>query len=112
MKYKLTSKAQLSKRGKDGKSRNFLIYFLNDIQIFKQKIPFDRTYERGFDRNVRIYDDYILNGKIHQKRRKNYGCSHPDNDKTNIREVSFPVSKKILAPFEIPKDLKIHREVR
>jgi hypothetical protein len=49
MKYKLTYKIQLSKRGKDNKSRSYLIYFLNGVQILKQKIPFEDDYENGFN---------------------------------------------------------------
>ncbi|MEI7960749.1 MAG: hypothetical protein WCI04_00275 [archaeon] len=35
------------------------------------------------------------------------GCSNVDNDKTEIREVSFPLSKNRLAQFDIPKDFRI-----
>jgi len=37
----------LSKKCKDGKYRNYLLYFLNGVQILKQKIPFNTRYDRG-----------------------------------------------------------------
>lgn len=107
IKYKLTCKCIYSHHDKDGKDRNYIYYYLNDILILKQKIPFDTRWEEGFDRITSIYDVYILNGKLYQKRRKYYGCCHPDNDKTEIREVSFPLSKKKLLIFNIPFNLKI-----
>jgi len=96
---KLTSKAQFSKTGKDGKQRNFLSYFLDGVLIFKQKISFNEKMEHGFDRRTRIYDDYLLNGKIHQTRM--------NIDTRKVREVYFPVSKEILKKLNVPKDLKI-----
>lgn len=107
MEYKLTINRQYSHHDKDGVDRNYISYYLNDILILKLKIPFDTNWEHGFDRRTAIYDEYILNGRLYQKRRKYYGCCHPDNDKTKIRNVSFPLSKKIMQEFNIPKDLKI-----
>lgn len=107
MEYKLTINRQYSYHDKDGHDRNYISYYLNDILILKQKIPFDTNYEHGFDRRTLIYDEYILNGKLYQKRRKHFGCSHPGNDETEIREVSFPLSKNKLKQFDIPKDFKI-----
>jgi hypothetical protein len=102
-KFKLTCKGQLSKHCKDGKDRNFLYYFLNDVLILKQKIPFDIRWERGCDRVTGIYDDYLLNGKLYQTRSKKQWNSSVDD----VRQVYFPISKKVLAQFNIPKDLKI-----
>lgn len=107
MEFKLTTKRQYSHHDKDGADRNYISYYLNDVLILKQKIPFDTNWDKGFDRRTSIYDEYILNGVMYQKRRKNLGCSHQDNDKTEIREVSYPLSKKKLINFNIPKDLKI-----
>jgi hypothetical protein len=107
MEFKLTSKTQYSHHDKDGADRNYISYYLNDVLILKQKIPFDKDYEVGFDRRTSIYDTYLLNGKIYQKRCKNYGCFHPDNDESEVREVSFPISKEKLSEFNIPKDLMI-----
>jgi hypothetical protein len=105
--YKLTSKSQYSHHDKDGAYRNHILYFLNNVLIFKQKLPFDTNLELGFDRRTSIFDEYILNGKMYQKRIKWEGCSHSNNDKTEIREVSFPLSKKRLEEFNIPIDFKV-----
>lgn len=106
MEFKLTSNWQYSHHDKDGCDRNYLSFYLNDILILKQKIPFDVNLESGFDRRTSIYDIYLLNGRLYQKRCKNFGCSHPD--KSKIREVSFPISKEKLKQFNIPKDFKIN----
>jgi len=98
MEYILTNKAQLSKRGMDGKSRNYMLYFLNGVEILKQKIPFDINFDKGFDRRVGISNEYILNGRMHQTREV--------DDK--VRYVSFPLSRQKLAKFSIDKDLKIN----
>ena len=103
MELNLTSKWQFSYHDNDGKDRNYILFFLNGVLILKQKCPYDTNWERL----TSIYDVYLLNGKLYQKRRKNFGCSHPDNDKTKIREVSFPISKKILKQFNIPNNTKI-----
>lgn len=100
MEFKLTSFYQYSHHDKDGRDRNYISFYLNDLLILKQKIPFDTNYERGFDRATSIYDVYLLNGKIYQKRKK--------FDESEIREVSFPVRKKVLKQFNIPKDLLIY----
>jgi hypothetical protein len=71
MNYILTNHRQYSKKCKDGKHRNYSIYFLNGIQILKQKIPFDTNWDRGFDRRTGIYDEYILNGKMYLKTLEN-----------------------------------------
>lgn len=110
MEFKLKSKTQYSHHDSDGKDRNYLLFYLNDILILKQKIPFDTNWDRGFDRRTSIYDVYLLDGKIYQKRKKNSGCNHPDNDKEIVRNVSFPISKKILSQFNIPKNLIIKNE--
>jgi len=97
MEYKLTYKYQLNKRGKDNKSRSYLIYFLNDIEILKQKLPFEENYDLGFQHHTRIDNEYLLNGKIYQTRNK-FGVS---------RNVSFPVSKNKLNKLEFPNDFKL-----
>lgn len=97
---KLTSHYQHAKVGKDGKSRNYMIYFLNDIEIFKQKVPFDTDYDHGFQNRTRFKNTYLLNNKLYQTRIKS-------SSSEEARNVSFPVSKKRLEQFNIPKDLKI-----
>lgn len=108
MEFKLTSKWKFSHHDKDGCDRNYISFFLNDVLILKQKIPFDTNWEKGFDRRTAIYDAYLLNGKLYQKRRKSLGCCHPDNDKTKVREVYCPISKNRLNQFNIPRDVKIY----
>ena len=109
MELKLTSKYQYSHHDKDNRDRNYLKFYLNDILILKQKIPFDKNWELGFDRRTSIYDVYLLNGKLYQKRSKNFGCNHPDNNKSKVREVSYPISKKVLNQFNIPQNLIINQ---
>ena len=104
-KLKLTATFQYSKTCKDKKQRNFVIFFLNDVQILKQKIPFDESYEHGFDRRTSFDNVYLLNNKLYQTRSIWNGCGSGDNTKS--RDVYFPVSKKILEQFNIPKDIKI-----
>ena len=107
MEYKLTKEYKFVKHCLDGKDRNYLTYFLNGMEILKQKIPFDEKMERGYDRNVHIHSEYILGGKMFQKRQIWHGCCHPGNEKEIPREVSFPLSKKKLNEMGVPSDLKI-----
>ena len=102
MEYKLTTKCQHAKRLKNGKCRTLLLYFLNNVLIFKQKLPFDENMEYGYTKCY-IEDEYLLNNKIYQTR----FIEHDGSDKRN---VSYPVSKKMLSQFEIPTDLKIYTE--
>mgnify|MGYP001587001692 CR=1 FL=1 len=99
MEYKLTLKAQHSKKCVDGKQRNFLLFFLNNVLILKQKIPYDESCEKGFDVKTSINNIYLLNNKLYQERIS-------DTTKKK-RIVKFPISKKKLEQFNIPKDLKI-----
>ena len=106
--FTLSMNIQCSKECKDGKQRNFVSFYLNDVLLLKQKFPYDETYERGFDRRTLIYDVYLFNGKIYQKRKIWHGCMHPKNETEPFREVSYPVSRKILERLGVPKDLKIY----
>jgi hypothetical protein len=99
MEYKLTEKVSLNKRGKDGKSRSYLTYFLNGVEILKQKLPYEEDYEYGFQHRTGIDNVYLLNGKINQIRTK--------FDKSRI--VKFPVSKNKLVG--VPNDFKIELSV-
>ena len=107
MEFKLTSHIQLSKKCRDGKKRNFVLFFLNDVLILKQKFPYDENWEKGFDKRTVIYDVYLLNGRIHQTRKFWHGCGSCVNEKEQPRQVSFPVSKIKLAELNVPKNLKI-----
>jgi hypothetical protein len=108
MKYLLTCNSQYSKHDKDGKDRNYLTYYINGVKILKQKIPFNTNWEHGFDRRTVISNEYLLNGRLYQTRYFETGCSCTPSDKPKkIRNVSFPISKKILSELGIPNDLKI-----
>jgi len=100
MGYKFIYTYQHSKVCGDNKRRNFLLFFLNDVLILKQKMPFDETYDHGHQNRTWITDIYLLNGNIHQKRQ-----AKENNGK--LREVKYPISKKLLEQFNIPKDTKI-----
>lgn len=93
----LTCKYQHSQHCKDGKRRNYLFIFFDDVLILKQKIPYDETIEAGYDNTTRIYNIYLLNGKIYQTRKK-WLCEE--------RNVSFPVSKKVLNQLNIDNTIK------
>jgi hypothetical protein len=95
MEYKLTQKIQLSKKCKDGKSRSYLIYFLNDVKILKQKLPYEEDYDHGHQHHTDINNVYLLGGKLHQTRTK-YNKS---------RDIYFPISRNKL--IGIPNDFKI-----
>ena len=107
MTFKLTSNWQYSHHDKDGRDRNYLSFYLNDVLILKQKIPFEKNCENGFDRRTSIYDVYLFNGRLYQKRCKNFSS---DNSQQKVREVSFPISKNKLDQFNIPLDVKINVE--
>lgn len=88
---KLTSKYQHSFLCPDGKNRNFILYFLNGIQILKLKVPFNENYmgvyqsgspynETSFE-NERIEGTNLLMDKI-------------KNGK--VRKVKYPISREKL----------------
>ena len=113
MEYKLTCTTQCGKKCPDGKSRNFLLYFLNGELILKQKFPFDPNWEKGFDKQTHIFDEYIQNGKMYQSRYRHKGWKFNEEtkkyeeDKTKTRKVSFPLFKNRLEKFNIPNNLII-----
>lgn len=99
MMFKLKSKSQINKHCKDGKDRSYLCYFLNDVKILQQKLPFNENFEDGFNHRTSIYDEYILNGKMYQTRY--------DDDTKKERHVSYPLSKIKLKELGVPNDFKI-----
>jgi len=107
MEYRLTSKRQYSKTDNDGKDRNYVLFFLNDVLIFKQKIPFVNDYDKGYDRRTAIYDIYLKNNTIHQTRCLKDFYTDAVTKEKNERKVKFPVSKTKLKCFNIPKNLQI-----
>lgn len=99
--FVLTCQYQHSKKCKDGKRRNYWLYFLNNVFIFKQKIPYDPSYEWGYQGKTYRRNVYLLNGKIHQERSVNYNDPNP-------RLVKFPISKIRLQSLNVPPELKIN----
>lgn len=106
MEYKLTKKFQHAKVLANGRRRSLLLYFLNNILLFTQKVPFDETGEPGTGKWM-YTNEYLFNGRIHQTRsNRKYNISKNDWD-IKSRDVTYPVSKKRLKELEVPIDLKI-----
>jgi len=109
--YKLTVHTQHSKKGRDGRRRNYWLYFLNDVLILKQKAPFDEKWDHGWQYQTARSACFLLNGNLYQTRTIKTPLAWwrgPGVDKTpKIREVRYPISKKILEQFNIPPDTKI-----
>ncbi len=106
MEHKLTRHTQINKKCRDGKSRSYVLWFIDNVQVLKQKFPYDDQWEKGFDHRTSIYDSYVLNGKIHQTRRNWNGCGADHSDE-KVRHVSFPISKKKLNELGVLPDVKI-----
>jgi len=98
---------QHSKEGKDGKRKSYFLYFLNDVQILKQKAPYDENRDEGYNGKWHIGDVYLYNGRIYQTRSEPFKCGETFKSTTDCRFVSYPVSKKILNLLEVPNNLKI-----
>lgn len=84
----LTLKYQLSKKCKDGKSRNFCLFFIDGELALKLKVPYNENYEKGYDTKCHFsditYDEkYIYMTKISD------GKNEP-----KIRNVKYPRKKK------------------
>ena len=106
MEYKLTSKYQHAKRLPKGVRRSIRLYFLNGVRIFEQKVPFDEKGEFG-DPKWHFKNEYLLNGRMYQTRWSRNWSRDLGGFVDTSRDVSYPISKKILEQFNIPKDLKI-----
>ena len=100
MLFKLTVNYKHSKKDTDGKRRNYYMYFLNNILIFQQKVPFDDTYQAGHGNRTYIKNEYLFNGNLHQERSLIYNDPNP-------RLVKYPISKLRLQALNVPSDLKI-----
>lgn len=57
----VTTKYQHSLKCKDGKRRNYCLFFLNGVQIYKQRVPFDENMELGFQGKYHYTNEYIFN---------------------------------------------------
>jgi hypothetical protein len=97
MEYKLTCNVRHAHYCSDGKRRNMQQYYLNNILLLEHKLPFEPKYGKHYCTD--IDNVYLLNGSIYQTR--------IDDSTKKVRNVRFPVSKKVLSQFNIPKDLKI-----
>lgn len=96
--FKFTIKYQHSVKGKDSKSRNYYLFFLNDVLILKQKSPFDSTMENGYAK-LYLLNVYLLKGNIYQERVMIFDQIP--------RSVKYPVSKARLQALNVPYNLKI-----
>jgi len=110
MEFKLTEKYIHSRKCKDGKDRSFHVFFLNGVELFRQKSPFNEFAEHGWQGKWHYENIYILNGKLFQTR---YGTAWSREEgsneriRVNERHVKYPLSKKKLAELGVPADLKI-----
>jgi hypothetical protein len=98
--FKLTLKYKHSEKCNDKKRRNYLLYFLNDVLILKQKSPYDETYQMGHGNRTYMNNTYLFNGNLHQERSLIYNAVNP-------RKVKYPISKIRLHALNVPPDLKI-----
>jgi hypothetical protein len=48
MEFKITTKYQHGVKSKNGRRINYRLYFLNDILIYRQRVPFDETIKQGW----------------------------------------------------------------
>jgi len=101
-----TTKYQHAAVLRNNTRRSIMLYFVNGIQIFKEKIPFDENYEQGTGKWV-FTNVYLLNGKLYQTRSNDRWCNHTSTYIIKSRDVKFPLSKRILEQVNIPVDLKI-----
>lgn len=97
MEYKLTTKYQHSKRLKNGTRRSFLLFFINGVKLFEQN---------GVSK-WHIDNIYLLNGRIHQTRWSTDWDSTTNSYIKTTRDVTYPVSKKILKTLGITNELII-----
>jgi len=110
--HKLTMTYQHSKHCTDGKRRNYFIYFLDGVEILKQKAPYDETMDHGWQHRTHIDDVYLYKGNIHQTRKysgneSTWWRSSRVRDEGKERKVKFPVSKKILKELGVDPNQKI-----
>ena len=98
MEFKITTKYQHGIKSKNGRRINYRLLFLNNVLIYRQRVPFDETMEHGFQGKYFFTNEYILNGNLYQTR---------ENHKQEGRSIYFPLSKKILKELGVPNDLKI-----
>jgi len=108
MEFEITEKYLHSKLGKDKKRRNWMVFFLNGVELFRQKCPFNEFACHGWQGKWRYENIYIHNGKLFQTR---YGTTFSkitgERIRVNERHVKYPLSKTKLLELGVPFDLKI-----
>lgn len=82
----LTTKYQHSKLCPDGKRRNFQIYFLNEVEILKLKVPYDADYEYGWQNTTHFHDEQIIGNRLLILKTR----------KGKARIATYPISKEKL----------------
>lgn len=112
MGHKLTMTTQHSKRCTDGKRRNFYIYFIDGVEILRHKAPYDDSMDHGYQYGTHVDDVYLYKGNIHQTRRYSgngyaWWRSSKVKGEGKVRNVKFPVSKKMLMELGVNKGDKI-----
>ena len=111
MAHNLTCHVQRNKRGKDNKSRSYILFFLDDVLILKQKLPFDEDFDHGHQHGTHFDDVYLLNGNLHQTRKyvpsAAWWRSLKYKEEKKERKVRFPVSKKKLKELGVDPNEKI-----
>lgn len=106
MEFKLTSKYCHAKRSKKGTCRSWKLYFLNGIELFRQRVPYDENNEYGAGK-WHYENQFILNGRLHQTRYDTkYVCEH-GYVRVGERKVTYPLSKKKLIEMGVSMDQKI-----
>lgn len=94
---RLTHKLQYGKKCTDGKRRNFAIYFLNDIEILRIKIPFDTSYDSGHDKVTLFTNEKLIGNRLWITKIRPSKWDFENNVRTyKERQVSYPISQRKL----------------
>jgi hypothetical protein len=107
MELNLTVKYQHAKRSKTGSCRDWRIYSINGVELFKQKIPFYANIDAGCNGKWYYENEYILNGRLHQTRYDTKYVREHGFVRIGERKVTYPLSKKKLIEMGVPMDQKI-----
>lgn len=106
MNYKLDVKYQHAKRLGNGKRRSILLYFINDVLVYKQKVPFDEKSEPGVAK-WNIDNKYILDGYLYQRRHDKDWDFINGRFSVKSRDVKYPLSKSLLKDIGVPNGVKL-----
>lgn len=83
---KLTANYQRRKKCKDGKLRNFITYYLNNIPILTLKVPYESNWSWGYQQHTDFREEYVKGNTLYITKEK-FG---------KVRNCKYPISKKIL----------------